>query len=260
MLLTIDIGNTNIVFALYEGGTQKQVWRCQTESSRTSDEYISWLYPLFDQAGYKFDQIERAIISSVVPDANYHLKQLCRNAFKCEARLVTRDMIDLVVDMNKPEEVGADRLVNSLAVKIHYKTPAIIIDFGTATTFDVIDAQGHYVGGVIAPGVNLSVEALHQAAAKLPRVGVEKPVCVIGKDTVSAMQSGVYWGYIAMIEGMVERIRNEMEEKKCLVLATGGLASLFVQGTDVIDEVDSDLTLKGLVYIDQQQNPQKKAA
>ena len=250
MLLAIDVGNTNIVFALYDGEAQKKLWRCTTESGRTADEYASWLYPLFNQSGYDFQQIERIIISSVVPEANNHLSRLGRETFGCVPLVLDQHMIDMVIDVDKPQEVGADRLVNALAVQLEYNVPAIVIDFGTATTFDVINGNGHYMGGVIAPGVNLSVEALYQAAAKLPRINVDPPKNVIGRDTVSAMQSGVYWAYIAMIEGMVERIKNEMGCDAPLVLATGGLAQLFEQGCSVIDKVDQELTLKGLVYID----------
>ncbi len=153
-----------------------------------------------------------------------------------------------MVDIDNPAEVGADRLVNAIAVQAHYKTPAIVIDFGTATTFDVIDARGRYVGGVIAPGVNLSSQALYQAASKLPKVSVEKPERVIGKGTVSAMQSGIFWGYTAMIEGIVARISSEMNAKP-FVIATGGLAGIFRESLPVIEVVDDDLTLKGLIRI-----------
>lgn len=250
MLLAIDAGNTNIVFAVYDGQAQKCVWRIRTVSGRTEDEYAAWLYPLFTAADLSFDQVGRAIISSVVPDENRALRELCRKVFDCKAVIIGTDIKDLgiTVKLNQPDEVGADRLVNAVAVLEHYQSPAIVIDFGTATTFDVIDEAGAYRGGVIAPGVNLSMKALHDAAAKLPKVSIKQPLSVIGADTVSAIQSGLYYGYISMIEGLITRMSEEMEQKP-FVLATGGLAQLFADGLPLIDRVDEDLTLKGLVHI-----------
>ncbi len=260
MLIAIDAGNTNIVFALYDGQKVLQSWRCKTDAARTADEYASWLYPLFDAAGLRFDGIKSAIISSVVPDANFNLRRLCEKNFNCPVTMVKEDMaaLGLVIKLPKPEEVGADRIVNAIAVKTHYKFPAIVVDFGTATTFDVVDNDGAYCGGVIAPGVNLSMNALHQAAAKLPRVGITKPDKVIGRDTVGAMQSGIYWGYIGMIEGVIARVSAEMGCKP-FVIATGGLSGLFAQGTDSIDQIDEELTLKGLISIYKQMNKAKAA-
>ena len=259
MLLAIDAGNTNIVFALHDGKEVVHSWRCKTEAGRTADEYASWLYPLFQSAGLRFDVVEAAIISSVVPDANFNLKRLCERTFACPYSMVNHDLVNghLQIKINKPEELGADRIVNALAVKTFYKYPAIVVDFGTATTFDVVDSDGAYCGGVIAPGINLSVSALHQAAAKLPKIGIKKPDQVIGRDTVEAMHSGIYWGYVSMVEGMIKRLSNEMGEKP-FVMATGGLAGLIAQGTDILETTDEDLTLKGLVTIHQQ--TRKKAA
>ncbi len=248
MLLTIDAGNTNVVFALYDGERQAGVWRCQTNSGRTADEYAAWLFQLFARDGIRADDISDAVLCSVVPDANFHLTQLCRKTFRCEPLMISHETVDLRVKLDKPAEVGADRLVNAVAVLAFYKAPAVVIDFGTATTFDVIDSDGAYIGGVIAPGVNLSMEALHSAAAKLPKVGIKKTQSVIGGDTVSAMQSGVYWGYVGMIEGTLRRIEAEMGVKP-LVIATGGLADLFGDTVPVIDKVDRDLTLRGLLHI-----------
>lgn len=250
MLIAIDAGNTNIVFALYDGQKVVQSWRCKTDAARTADEYASWLYPLFDAAGLRFDRIKSAIISSVVPDANFNLRRLCEKNFNCPVTMVKDDMkaLGLTIKLPKPEEVGADRIVNAIAVKAHYKYPAVVVDFGTATTFDVVDHEGAYCGGVIAPGVNLSMNALHQAAAKLPRVGITKPDSVIGRDTVGAMQSGIFWGYVGMIEGVIARISAEIGCTP-FVIATGGLSSLFAQGTDIITTIDEDLTLKGLIHI-----------
>lgn len=258
MLLAIDAGNTNIVFAVYDGEAQCHTWRCKTDSGRTADEYAAWLYQLFTREQLSFDLIGDSIISSVVPDANFHLIQLCSNIFNCAPMLVSHENVNLRINLDKPAEIGADRLVNAVAILRFYSPPAVVIDFGTATTFDVISGQGAYCGGVIAPGVNLSMQALHQAAAKLPKVGIKKTQSVIGNDTVSAMQSGVYWGYVGMIEGMLCRIEKEMNEKP-LVIATGGLADLFGDTVAAIDKVDKDLTLRGLLHI-YQSNKKRLAA
>ncbi len=260
MLMAIDAGNTNIVIALHDGTRVLHSWRCKTDAARTADEYASWLYPLFEARGLKFSDVSEAILSSVVPDANFNLKRLCEKNFNCDVSMVNHDLVsgNLQIKINKPEELGADRIVNALAVKTHYRYPAVVVDFGTATTFDVVDADGAYCGGVIAPGINLSMSALHQAAAKLPKIGIKKPDQVIGRDTIGAMHSGVYWGYVSMVEGMIERIANEIGEKP-FVIATGGLSSLIAEGTDTIEATDEDLTLKGLVSI-HAQTKNKKAA
>ena len=248
MLLTIDAGNTNVVFAVYDGEAQNHVWRCKTDSGRTSDEYAAWLFQLFTREGLAFESINHAVICSVVPQANRQLLQLCFDSFGCEALMVSHETVALDIKLDRPAEIGADRLVNAIAVLQDYSVPAIVIDFGTATTFDVIDANGAYIGGVIAPGVNLSMEALHMAAAKLPKVDIVKTQSVIGSDTVSAMQSGTYWGYVGMIEGTINRITEELGEKP-VVIATGGLAGLFADTIPQIEKVDKDLTLRGLLHI-----------
>ncbi len=194
------------------------------------------------------------MISSVVPQALTPLKSMCREFFSCTAKVVTENLgVTIPIVIDNPREVGADRLVNAVAAHKRYRGPLIVVDFGTATTFDVIDGDGRYCGGVIATGINLSLEALHRAAAKLPRVAVERPPQVIGSSTVTAMQSGVYWGYVSLVEGMVARIKAEFGEPM-KVIATGGLAGLFAGATDVIEHVDRDLTMAGLVelfYADQ---------
>lgn len=248
MLLAIDAGNTNIVFAVYDGDTRVAVWRCKTESSRTADEYASFLLQMFTLSNLSFSQVTGTIISSVVPEANFHLAQLCQSRFSGVPMTVGHADVDFEIKLKKPEEVGADRLVNAVAVRAFYKYPAIVVDFGTATTFDVVDKTGAYCGGVIAPGINLSMDALHRAAAKLPKTSIKKPASVIGTDTTTAMQSGIYWGYISLIEGMITRISDEMGVKP-FVIATGGLSSLFAGGTKMIDKVDEDLILRGLVRI-----------
>ena len=248
MLLAIDIGNTNTVFAVYEGETLTQEWRAQTMATRTADEYAVFLNELLALAGLKWADFGDVIISSVVPKANFPIQSFCTKFLKREPLFVTKDNVGLEIDLEKPEEVGADRLVNTVAVIQHYQVPAIVIDFGTATTFDVIDAKGRYCGGSIAPGINLSVSALHAAAAQLPNIDIAAPAHAIGRNTVEAMQSGVYFGYLGLIEGIVARIAQEMGVKP-FVIATGGLAPLFAGKTGVIKAVDNHLTLKGLLKL-----------
>lgn len=250
MLLTIDAGNTNIVFAVYDGETQICVWRMHTIAQRTADEYVALLSPLMVRYSIAEDNIKNVIISSVVPAVNAPLMDLCDKTYGVKPVFITSDMMKdkININLDKPEDVGADRLVNALAVCTHYQTPAVVVDFGTATTFDVIGDNNTYEGGVISPGINLSIEALHLAAAKLPMVAIEKPARAIGKNTKEAMQSGIYWGYVGLIEGTLKRIEIEMGVKP-YVIGTGGLAPLFAQGTDVIDIIDQDLTLKGLLKI-----------
>jgi type III pantothenate kinase len=248
MLLAIDIGNTNTVFALFKGDALAYSWRCTTIRGRSADEYASFLNELFSLEKISWNAVSDIIIGSVVPEADFHIKGFCKKYLKKEALMVTANIVGIPIDMPKPEEVGADRLINAVAVIEDYKIPAIVIDFGTATTFDVIDEKGRYIGGAIAPGINLSVEALHQAAAKLPSIEIKKPARAIGKTTIEAMQSGVYLGYIGLIENIVKDIATEIGSKP-FVLATGGLAPLFAGSTDVIEAVDDTLTLKGLLKI-----------
>jgi len=250
MLLAIDSGNTNIVFALFDGDELRGEWRSSTNTDRTADEYGVWLTQLMAMQGIDRTLVDACIIASVVPQVMFTLKNLCRRYFGHEALVVGENGVNLGIEvlLDRPEEVGADRLVNAVAAHKYYKGPLIVIDFGTATTFDVVDKSGNYCGGCIAPGINLSLEALHAAAAKLPRVAIGRPKRVIGKATVPAMRSGVYWGYVGLIEGLVRRIMAEFGEKMTVV-ATGGLAPLFSEATDVIDHLQSDLTLRGLLEI-----------
>lgn len=250
MLLAIEAGNTNVVFAIYDGKVILHSWRCKTDGARTAYEYASWLYPLFLKAGLDFKHIKEAIVSSVVADANFNLQRLCEKHFGCKPLMVGIDPIqlDIKVKIKKPEEMGADRLLHAMAVKHYYKYPAIVVDFGTSTTYDVIDENGDHCGGIISPGVNLSLAALRQAAAALPKIAIRKTETVIGKDTVHAMQSGMYWGVISSVEGMIARLSKEMGVKP-LVIATGGLSPLFAGGTDSINTFDEDLTMKGLIAI-----------
>lgn len=250
MLLAIDAGNTNIVFAVHDGKEIRAEWRAVTETTRTSDEYAVLLQPLLQLQGLAFDDITSAIIATVVPAALFDLRQLCRKYLKCEPLVVGDLDVDLGIHVNvdRPSAVGADRLVNTVAAHERYRGALIVVDFGTATTFDIVSERGDYEGGVIAPGVNLSAEALHSAAAMLPRVAVGRTQSVIGKDTVPAMQSGLYWGYVSLIEGLVARIKEEYG-KPMTVIGTGGLANLFYKQTSVIEYLDPDLTIRGLIQI-----------
>ncbi|HLI14071.1 MAG TPA: type III pantothenate kinase [Alphaproteobacteria bacterium] len=251
MLLAIDSGNTNVVFGLYDGKSWLGEWRSASSPNRTADEYAVWLSQLMTLNQIDQTAISAAIIANVVPAATFSLKTLCRKYFNCEPLVVGEAGVELGVKvlLDRPEEVGADRVVNAVGAWGHHKLPAIIIDFGTATTFDIVDAEGNYHGGAIAPGINLSLEALHMAAAQLPRIAVKRPLQVIGKSTVAAMQSGVFWGYVGMIEGLVAQIRAEFGVPSLTVIATGGLAPLFQDATKVIDEVDLELTMRGLVEV-----------
>jgi type III pantothenate kinase len=249
MLLAIEQGNTNTLFAVHDGKTWTSQWRAGTDSTRTADEYAVWLVQLLGMAGLPLSAFDGCIISSVVPQSIFNLRNLARRYLHVEP-LVIGENVDLgiPVRIDKPSEAGADRLVNAVGAHSVYPGALIVIDSGTATTFDIIAADGGFEGGVIAPGINLSMEALHQAAAKLPRVAIQKPQRVVGTDTVGAMQSGVFWGYIALIEGLIARIKAERSED-LTVIATGGVASLFHGATLSIDHFDSDLTIRGMLEI-----------
>ncbi|MFN4297438.1 MAG: type III pantothenate kinase [Brevundimonas sp.] len=249
MLLAIEQGNTNTLFAVHDGTDWIAQWRTATESSRTADEYAVWLSQLLSMRDIRMAALDGCIISSVVPQSIFNLKNLSRRYLNVEP-LVIGDNVDLgiPVRITKPSEAGADRLVNAIGAHLKYSGDLIVIDSGTATTFDVIAADGAFEGGVIAPGINLSLQALHEAAAMLPRIAIQKPDRVIGKDTVSNMQSGVFWGYVSLIEGMVARMKAEWA-KPMTVIGTGGVASLFEGATESIDHFDADLTIRGLLEI-----------
>ena len=251
MLLVVDSGNTNTVFAVYEGDDCRGVWRCGSNPRRTADEYAVWLIDLRALEDLSRDDISAAIVSSVVPEGNFNLTTLCQRYFKCDPMFIGEEDCDLGIQalVDRPDQVGADRLVNTVAVHGCYDGDLIVVDFGTATTFDVVDSDGNYCGGVICPGINLSLDALYMAAAQLPRVDIKATTSIIGKATVPAMQSGIFWGYIGMIEGLVSRIRSEYNSPEMSVVATGGLAPLFAEATDVIDHVYPDMTLRGLVEV-----------
>jgi len=255
MLLVIDAGNTNTLFAIHDGDGQKKggwavEWRIETNDGRTADEYSVWLYHLMMMQGLKFSDINGCIISSVVPQSLFHMRNLARRYMKVEPMIVGEPGVDLgaKVTLANPKEVGADRLVNAVGAHAKYKGPLILVDSGTATTFDIICENGDFEGGIIAPGINLSLRALHDAAAKLPRVAIKKPDNVIGRNTVEAMQSGIFWGYIGLIDGLIERIQAE-DDRKFTVIGTGGVASLFEGASTRIDKYDSHLTIDGLMLI-----------
>jgi type III pantothenate kinase len=247
MLLCIDVGNTNIVFAIFEHEVLRGQWRMSTISHRTSDEYAAWLHQILTREGIAFEAIKGAILSTVVPDTQFAMITLCRQYFNVTPLIVGEKgmNVSMPVCVDKPQEVGADRLVNAVEAWRRYQRALVVVDFGTATTFDVVSSRGEYLGGVIAPGVNLSLMALHQAAAKLPSIRVRQPEKVIGTNTVSAMESGVFYGYLAMVDGIVGRIREEYGEP-VKVIATGGLATLYARHSTTIEETVSDLTIYGL--------------
>ena len=246
MLLVVDAGNTNVVFAVHDNATWRGIWRISTDIQRTSDEYAVWLLALLSYQGLEPRQIDRVVIGTVVPAALYNLRRLSRDWFRTEPLVATIGLDwGFAVNMDQPGEVGVDRLLNGLGAHRIHGGPLIVIDFGTATTFDVVDAAGDYNGGAIAPGINLSIEALHQAAARLPRIAIGRPHAVIGRGTVAAMRSGIFWGYIGLVEGIVARIKAEFGQPM-KVIGTGGLAPLLAEGTDIIERIDPELTLEGL--------------
>jgi type III pantothenate kinase len=250
MLLAINANNTNTVFAIWDGTELKGTWRTATEHKRTADEYVVWFDHLLSLERLGRGNINGVVIASVVPEVNFNLTTLCRKYCNTTPLFVGDKSVTIGTQalVERPEEVGADRLVNTVAAHDRYGGPLIVVDFGTATTLDVVNQDGNYIGGVIAPGINLSVAALHMAAAKLPSINIRRTQQVIGKDTVSCMQSGVFWGYIGLTEGLVARIKAEFGAPM-QVIATGGLAPLFEGATDMIDTVDPDLTLWGLRLI-----------
>jgi type III pantothenate kinase len=250
MLLAIDVGNTNTLFAVVRDGEIVHRWRISTFASRTADEYMVWLSQLMQLEDLDREEIHEAIIATVVPATLFNLGLVCRRYFDIEPVIVTKDLaLGIAISYPNPAEVGADRLVNAVAATAEYGQDLIVIDFGTATTFDVV-LDGAYKGGVIAPGINLSVDALFMASAKLPRIAVEPPPSgrAIGQSTVEAMQAGIFYGYVGLIEGLVARIKREAA-RPMQVIATGGLGVLFDRHTDVIETVDVDLTVKGLAII-----------
>src|SRR4029079_10659700 len=242
MLLAVDAGNTNLVLALVDGGTIKARWRIATDPRRTADQYAVWLHQLLELEGYSRNDVNAVIIGSVVPRAVHNLEVLARKYFHVEPLIAGQGLAEwpLELDVDEPQNVGADRALNVIAAHAKHPGDLIVIDFGTATTFDVVDGSGAYRGGIIAPGINLSLDALVSAAAKLPRIAIEAPrdnMSMIGRTTQDQMLIGIYWGYVAMIEGLVERVRGEIGEG-VTVVATGGLATLFDKHTKAFDAIE----------------------
>lgn len=253
MLLAIDAGNTNLVFALVHEERQIRTrWRIATDPRRTADEYAVWLHQLLELEGYARSDVTAVIIGTVVPRALHNLQVLGRKYFGVEALVAGQGAAEwpIALDVDEPQNVGADRALNAIAAHDRYQGDLIVIDFGTATTFDVVDFSGAYKGGIIAPGINLSLDALVAAAAKLPRIAIEAPedASVIGRTTQSQMLSGIYWGYVAMIEGLLTRLKTEIG-RPVQVVATGGLATLFQQHTGAFDSIEPDLTIQGLALL-----------
>lgn len=259
MLLAIEQGNTNTLFAVHNGESWIAQWRAATHASRTADEYAVWLSQLLAMNDLAMRVIDACIVSSVVPQSIFNLRNLARRYLKVEPMIVGENVdLGLSIRIQKPSEAGADRLVNAVGAHITYPGALLVVDSGTATTFDVVGADGAFEGGAIAPGINLSMQALHEAAARLPRIAIQKPAAVIGKGTVEAMQSGVFWGYVSLIEGLISRIKAEYHAP-LTVIGTGGIASLFEGATTLIDHFDSELTIIGLLEI-VRRNPHMRAA
>ncbi|HET6467641.1 MAG TPA: type III pantothenate kinase [Geminicoccaceae bacterium] len=249
MLLAIDVGNTNTVFALYRERECVGQWRLATNRERTSDEYAAALIQLMELKGLHHDRVDAVLITSVVPQAIQPLRWMVRDFFACRAFVVGDDLEHPIpVKLDNPKELGADRIVNVVGALTLYRPPLVIVDFGTATTFDVVDEEGAHCGGVIATGINLSLEALSRAAAQLPRIAVAAPARMIGRSTVEAMQSGIYWGYVSLVEGVFRRIEEEYG-RPMTCIATGGLAPLFAKGCAVLEHVHPELTMLGLLEI-----------
>ncbi|MGG1638099.1 pantothenate kinase [Paenibacillus sp. FSL A5-0031] len=249
MILVIDVGNTNIVLGIYKGKELLHHWRLSTNRSATVDEYGINIHNLFHYAGVKLEQMEGVIISSVVPPLMRTLEQLCLKYLRKVPLVVGPGVkTGLNIRYENPREVGADRIVNSVAGIVKYGSPLIVVDFGTATTFDYIDEGGNYLGGAIVPGIGISTEALYQRAAKLPRIELVKPKSVIGRNPVTSMQAGIIFGYAGQVDGIVKRIRTEFGVTP-RVIATGGLAELIAAESETIEEVDPLLTLEGLRII-----------
>jgi type III pantothenate kinase len=249
MLLTIDAGNTNVVFALVDGGKIRARWRIATDARRTADEYVVWLNQLLQLEGLGRKDVTAVIIGTVVPRALHNLSVLSKKYFSVEPLVAGEGKAEwpIALDVEEPKSVGADRALNAMGGHARHEGDLIIIDFGTATTFDVVDFTGAYKGGIIAPGINLSLDALVGAAAKLPRIAIEAPedTSVVGRTTESQMLAGIYWGYVAMIEGLVARLKAEVG-RPVKVIATGGLAPLFERHGKLFDAVEPDLTIQGL--------------
>ncbi len=250
MILTLDIGNTNIKTALFEGLEMRHYWRLSTNRAMSSDQYGMFLLSLFDHAKVSPDEVEGIMISSVVPQINFTIEHMCRTYFGMEPHIIGPGIkTGINIRYENPRELGSDRIANAVAAYELYGGPCITIDFGTATSFGVINEKGEFLGGAICPGLKLAAEALTERAAKLPRFELAKPDCVIGRNTISNMQAGIVYGYIGQINYLVERMKREMGAPNAKVVATGGLAVLLASESNAIDVMDGLLTLKGLCLI-----------
>lgn len=246
MILVMDAGNSSIVIGVYEQDQLKHQWRMETDRHKTEDEYAMQLQSFFTYVGISFEQIKGIIISSVVPPIMFVLETMCKKYFHLKPLIVGPGVkTGLNIKYENPREVGADRIVNAIAAMEMYPVPLIVVDFGTATTFCYINEKGYYMGGAIAPGITISTEALYTNAAKLPRIEIATPPNVVGKNTIAAMQSGIVYGFVGQVEGIVNRMKAQSKEDP-LVIATGGMASLIAKESQVIDVVEPYLTLKGL--------------
>jgi type III pantothenate kinase len=253
MLLAIDAGNTNLVFALVEEGVIRARWRIATDPRRTADQYAVWLHQLLALEGFTKADVSAVIIGTVVPRALHNLEVLATKYFSKEPLVAGQGAATwgIELDVAEPKSVGADRVLNVIAAHRLYEGDLIVVDFGTATTFDVVDYSGAYKGGIIAPGINLSLDALVNAAAMLPRIAIAAPegnLSVIGRTTEAQMHIGIYWGYVAMMEGLVQRLKAEIG-RPVAVIATGGLATLFDTHTEIFDAIEGDLTIQGLAML-----------
>ena len=250
MILTLDIGNTNIKTALFEGMEMVQYWRVSTDRNMSSDEYGILLMNLFAHKHISPEQVDGIMISSVVPQINFTIEHMCRTYFKQEPRIIGPGIkTGINIKYENPRELGSDRIANAVAAYELYGGPCITIDFGTATSFGVISEKGEFLGGAICPGLKLAAEALTERAAKLPRFELVKPESVIGRNTVTNMQAGIVYGYIGQINYLIDRMKKELGAPNAKVIATGGLAVLVAGESNVIDVMDGLLTLKGLCLI-----------
>lgn len=250
MIVVMDVGNTNIVFGVYEGKKLLNHWRMTTDKDKTSDEFGMFLMNIFNHEKIDVGNIEAVVIASVVPPIMYSLEHAIKKYFKLDPIVVGPGIkTGINIKYENPREVGADRIVNAVAALEIYKGPLIIVDFGTATTFCAVTSNAEYLGGVICPGIKISAEALFQKTAKLPRIDLAKPDTVIGRNTVSSMQSGIVYGYVGKVDYIVKRMKKEMKEDNIKVIATGGLARMIASESETIDEISSLLALDGLRII-----------
>jgi len=249
LTLVIDAGNTNVVFALADDARIVAEYRHETNARATADDLAVWLLPLLQLDKYSFNDITAVVIASVAPALDYALRLLVRKYLKAEPLFINADIhLPFAVRLPRPEQLGADRLANAAGTRANYPCPAIVIDLGTATTFDVLDGDGNYIGGAIAPGPQQSLRALTDAAAKLPHIHITRPAKALGYDTISAMQSGLFWGYVGLIEGILKQLQNE-NGMAASIIATGGLAKLFQDHIPGLTAVDSEITIKGALAL-----------